>query len=345
MRNMKKISALVLAASVAFGLLSGCGQSASGTTAAKAAATTAKSAAAATTAAAAKTTVAAAKTTAAAAKTTAAAKTATTAAKSGSKKLTKVTLSAQPAAHSLGIYAAKEKGWFEEEGLDVEILSYISGSPQLEAVASNAWTVGIMGPPAGITGSLKNGLTIVGFSVWDQPSQRLFVRKDSDIAKAGTGKVEKYPKIYGTADMWKGKNIICTKGSLGHLQLLATLKALGLKEADVNIIHMDMAAGYQAFLAGQGDAICTWSTFTSDALAAGYVQASSAEDAGLKAPSMVTASEKAMADPELTQKIINVIFRGTMWANENKDEAAKIYYDVCQEAVPLRAQRSYDRGI
>lgn len=246
-----------------------------------------------------------------------------------SEELVKVTLSAQPAAHSMGIFVAKEKGWFEEEGLDVEILTYIAGGPQLEAVASDAWSIGIMGVPAGVNGAANFGLYTLGFSFWDYPSQRLFVRTDSDIAAAGAGALAEYPEIYGDADLWRGKDILCTQGSLGHLQLLATLKALGLTEEDVNIINMDMAAGYQAFLAGEADAICAWSTFTSDLLNQGYIQASSAEAAKLYVPSTIMASEAALADEEISQKIMNVIFRGTMWANENKEDAAEIYYNVC----------------
>lgn len=243
----------------------------------------------------------------------------------------KVTLSAQPAAHSLGIFAAKENGWFAEEGLDVEILTYISGPPQLEAVASGAWSVGIMGIAAGVTGAITYDLTTLGFSVWDYPSQRLFVRADSDIAQAGKGGIEGYPDIYGTADLWRGKDIICTKGSLGYLQLLASLKAIGLTEDDVNVIHMEMAAGYQAFLVGEGDALCAWSTFASDAAAEGYVEASSAAAAQLYVPSVILASDAALADKEVTQKIVNVIFRGNMWVNEHKDEAAQLYYDICMD--------------
>lgn len=243
----------------------------------------------------------------------------------------KVTLSAQPAAHSLGIFAAKENGWFAEEGLDVDILTYISGPPQLEAVASNAWSVGIMGIAAGVTGAITYDLTTLGFSVWDYPSQRLFVRADSDIAQAGKGGIEGYPDIYGTTDLWRGKDIICTKGSLGYLQLLASLKAIGLTEDDVNVIHMEMAAGYQAFLVGEGDALCAWSTFASDAAAEGYVEASSAAAAQLYVPSVILASDAALADKETTQKIVNVIFRGNMWVNEHKDEAAQLYYDICMD--------------
>ena len=98
--------------------------------------------------------------------------------------LKKVTISLQPAHHSLGAFVALEKGWFEEEGLDVDVLVYTSGSPQLEAVASDAWSVGVMGVAAGVTGLLSYDLTCVGFSQWDIFYQNLYARPDSDIAQA-----------------------------------------------------------------------------------------------------------------------------------------------------------------
>lgn len=248
------------------------------------------------------------------------------------KELTKVTLSAQPAPHSLPIFAALQKGWFEEEGLDVEVLTYISGPPQMEAVPSDAWQMGISGIAATVTGVVGYDLTVCGFSVWDHPSQRLFARPDSPIVTAGKGKVEGHPEIYGTADDYRGIDILCTKGTLGHLQLLATLKALGLTEDDVNIIHMEIPAAYQAFKAGEADAFVTWSTFTQQAQEEGWVEVSSAEKAGLLVPSAILANETVINnDPETVQKLMNVIFRGIMWVNDNKEEAAKLYYDVCME--------------
>ena len=244
----------------------------------------------------------------------------------------KLTLSTQPAPHSLPIFVGIEKGWFEEEGLDIDVLTYISGPPQMEAVASNAWQLGVSGITAAITGVSSYDLSVMGFSVWDYPSQRLFVREDSEVYQAGAGHISDYPEIYGTADIWKGKKILCTKGTLGHLQLLATLKAIGLTENDVDVVHMEIPAAYQAFKAGEADALVTWSTYTLEAEKEGWKEVSSAEKAGLLVPSAILANQDVLQDnPEAAQKVMNVVVRGMQWVNENKAEASELYFKICQQ--------------
>ena len=118
---------------------------------------------------------------------------------------------------------------------------------------------------------------------------------------------------------------------MGHLELLASLAALGLTEADVDIVHMEVAAAYQAFLAGEGDMVCLWSTFASDGEEEGLVAVAGAEAAKLYVPSVILASDKAMEDEETTQKILNVMIRGFMWVMDHPDEAAEYYYNICEE--------------
>ena len=46
-------------------------------------------------------------------------------------------------------------------------------------------------------------------------------------------------------------------GSGHHLLLGEYLKIFGLTEADISMVNMDHAAGYQAFVSGQGDLSAT----------------------------------------------------------------------------------------
>lgn len=244
----------------------------------------------------------------------------------------KVTLSGHPSPHTIPTYAALQKGWFKEEGLDIDLLIYISGPPQMEAVPSNTWQLGTAGTPATISGVLGYENVMLGFGVWDHPANMLFVRPDSPIAKKGTGHIPGYPEIYGEPEDYKGLRILCPRGTLAHIQLLATLKAIGLKEDDVDIIHMEIPSAYQAFRAGEGDAVCLWSTFTLQGFQNGWIEASGCTKARFPVPSIIQAVARfEKNDPETVQKIMNVLVRAMMWVNANKEEASAIYYEVCQE--------------
>ena len=242
----------------------------------------------------------------------------------------RVTMSGHPAAHAMPVYIAIEKGWFAEEGLDVDILIYISGPPQMEAVPSGAWQIGTAGTPATITGALGFNNTLLGFCTWDHPQQMIFVRPDSPIARRGKGHFPRYPEIYGMAEDWRGIKMLGPRGTLAHLNAMATLAAIGLTENDVEIIHMEIPAAFQAFKAGAGDAALTWSTFTPLAHTEGWVEASSAIKADFPVPAILQATEKIIReDPETVQKIVNVWFRALMHYQANKPEVIEMYEQVC----------------
>lgn len=244
----------------------------------------------------------------------------------------KVTISGHPSPHTIPTYVALQNGWFKEQGLDVDLTIYISGPPQMEAVPSNTWQLGTAGTPATISGVLGYENVMLGFGVWDHPANMLFVRPDSAIAKKGKGHIPGYPEIYGTPDDYRGISILCPRGTLAHIQLLASLRAIGLKEEDVDIVHMEIPSAYQAFKAGEGDAVCLWSTFSLQGFQNGWIEASGCNKARFPVPSIIQAVAPFIkSDPETVQKIMNVLVRAMMWVNENKEKASEIYYEVCQE--------------
>lgn len=247
-------------------------------------------------------------------------------------QLSELKISGHPAPHSLPNEVAMEKGMFEENGLNVENTYYISGLPQMEAAPSGTWECGICGIPPTINGVLNYGVKIVGFSIYDDAPQYLFVREDSPIYQAGKGNIEGYPDLYGTADTWRGATILMPKGTTAHVLVLATLDALGLTEADVNIVHMEVPAAAQAFRAGEGDVVAQWSTFTYEAIEEGYKPVSTAAAVGLSLPSPILATNEAIEQkPEAVQQYVNTVVEAMQWINDdsNRDELNEIYYNLC----------------
>lgn len=241
-------------------------------------------------------------------------------------------ISGHPAPHSLPNAVAIAKGFFEDNGLNISNTYYISGLSQQEAAPSGTWETGICGTPPTINGTLNYGVKVVGFSIYDDAPQYLFVREDSAIYQAGKGNIEGYPDLYGTPDTWRGATILMPKGTTAHLLTLATLDALGLTEDDVNIVHMEVPSAAQAFRSGEGDVMAQWSTFTYEALEEGYKPVSTAAAVGLNLPSPILATEDAIANnSEAVQRYVDTVVSTLQWINDesNREELVNIYYDLC----------------
>ncbi|WHH60825.1 NrtA/SsuA/CpmA family ABC transporter substrate-binding protein [Petroclostridium sp. X23] len=248
------------------------------------------------------------------------------------EQLQKLTISHHPSTHGLPAYVALEKGWFKEQGLDVDLMVYISGPPQMEALASNAWETGGAGGPGAVNGVVSYDLSILGYGTWDDPSLDIYVREDSPIYKSGKGNIPNYPDIYGKPEDWKGKEFLLPKGTTAHLTLLATLEAMGLSEEDVKITHMEVPAAYTAFKANQGDGVVQWITFSLNAQKNGWKKVSGAEAAGVHIPTCVFASSKILKDrPEVVQKYLDTYMEAAMWINDNPEDAAEYFLEYCTE--------------
>jgi NitT/TauT family transport system substrate-binding protein len=139
-----------------------------------------------------------------------------------------------------------EKGYFKDQGLEVEPILFTSGIPMMQALSGGSLDVAIM------------GAVIANF-----PSR-------------GVGKVFLINNIeYDTATLWarpetkaktiqdvKGKKIATVKGTTAHVFLHAALKENGINSTkDVSIVSMDMAGAVSAFISGAVPFVCTWAPF------------------------------------------------------------------------------------
>lgn len=247
------------------------------------------------------------------------------------KELKKLSISHHPVLSGLPAYVALQKGFFEEEGLDVDMTVYISGASQMEALPSGSWACGGAGATAGCLGTIGYGLSLLGYVGWDGPID-IFVREDSDIYQAGQGHIEGYPEIYGTPETWKGKNILLPRGTTAHLALLATLDDMGLTEDDVTITHMEVPAAQNAFLAGEGDGCGQWINFSLQAESYGWKRVTSSDAAGIGIPNVLFASEDIIRDdPDAVVSYIKGYLKAWYWMEKNPDEASDLFYQYEME--------------
>ena len=247
------------------------------------------------------------------------------------KELKKLSISHHPVLSGLPAYVALQKGFFEEEGLDVDMTVYISGASQMEALPSGSWACGGAGATAGCLGTIGYGLSLLGYVGWDGPID-IFVREDSDIYQAGQGHIDGYPEIYGTPETWKGKNILLPRGTTAHLALLATLDDMGLTEDDITITHMEVPAAQNAFLAGEGDGCGQWINFSLQAESYGWKRVTPSDAAGIGIPNVLFASEDIIRDdPDAVVSYIKGYLKAWYWMEENPDEASELFYQYEME--------------
>lgn len=181
-----------------------------------------------------------------------------------------------PSAVGAPVALAKEKGYFDEEGLEIEMVIFPDGSAINEAVAANELDVACSG--AATVFSLANGEAVLLGDVEMSGGMGIWVQPDSDILTV-QGEIEAYPEMYGSADTLRSKKFICSLGTASQFNVLRYLEQFGLKDSDVTIINMDWSSGVQAFSVGEADAIATFSPYSFQAEEAGGIKCCTFEDA------------------------------------------------------------------
>ena len=235
-----------------------------------------------------------------------------------------VIVSHQPSLHGLPTYLAVKKGWDKADKLDVTVQIYASGPPQNEALASNKWEVGATGSVPGMLAAIRYGAHIIAISNDESETNDLWVRPDSPILKAKNSN-PKYPNMLGSAETIKGKTILLTTASTGHYAVIASLRAWGLDEQDIKLVHMEQAQAMAAFEAGQGDIMQSWAPLDYIAESKGWVKISSGKRAGVVIPGVVLASKKAMEEnPEKVARWLKIYMQGIQEMKTNPGESAKV---------------------
>lgn len=237
----------------------------------------------------------------------------------------------------LPVYIAQEKGLFEEAGLTIEETLFTNGPVQMESLSSDGWDIGCTGVGGVFAGVLGYDAKVVGASNTDDGTQYVFARNDSEIVAAGTGNNSINDEIYGDADSWRGKSILCNTGSVTQYVLIKMLEGFGLTQDDVTFVAMDPATAYSAFLAGEGD-VCvltgsggTFKMLEQDdkytAVASGPLV-----DSGLMCNFVVNKNSYEDEDTYEAMKIfLKVYFETLEWMRNNEEEVVDYCVDMNDE--------------
>ena len=181
-----------------------------------------------------------------------------------------------PSAVGAPVQYALEKGYFKDEGVEIEIVVFPSGAPINEAMAAKQIDVACSGAATifslamGNTKLLADVESSGGMGIWTRPNSPIMTVK---------GQVPGNPEIYGSAATVKGTKFLASLGTASQYNVLRYIERLGLKESDIQIVHMDWGAAVQAFNAGEGDAIATFAPYSFQVMEKGAVMVTTFEDA------------------------------------------------------------------
>jgi len=207
-------------------------------------------------------------------------------------------------------YVAIEKGFFEKNGIDVELTNGGGADKCMSAVLSGQADIGFMGPEASVY-------------VYNQGKEDYVINFAQLTQRDGSFIVGREDDDNFTVEKMKGKTILGgRKGGVPLMTLEYVLKQHGLTPGvDVDVrtdIQFDMMAG--AFASGQADFTTLFepvaSTFELEGK--GYVVGSLGVEAGyIPYTCYSTTKSYIEKNPELVQSFTNAIYEGMVWVQEH----------------------------
>jgi NitT/TauT family transport system substrate-binding protein len=209
------------------------------------------------------------------------------------------------------IYLAKEKGFFQEEGVEVDC------QIQENTQARNAALV------SGETDLI--GITLESIILANAQGLPMQVVGVSDISDGGDGIIAK-KEIASIKDL-KGKRVAFPEGQPSHLFLLYHLDKAGLTAKDITPVYTDDAgkAG-EIFAAGQVDAAVTWEPWLSRTVETGkgHVLVNSKGVKDILIGIFTADRNRVDANSDKLQRFFRGWYRGLEYAQAHKAEAIPI---------------------
>jgi NitT/TauT family transport system substrate-binding protein len=247
----------------------------------------------------------------------------------GPKPLTKVRLSVAPFQDTLLPIIGKEKGWFEQEGLDVEVNLLPWYSVQ-ESLASGSIDVGIsnISSVIGAHHNFPENIYYYGFNTFDN-GFAIMTRPNSGLKAVAQLEKESgnhQEAVKAAIRQLKGKTFITTSKTDMEQVVAYAVRSVGMDfHRDIKVVDMEPDEGLAAFLSGTGDAYVGGIPQRTRALKEGYIELVSGVDLGpSEINGLATTRKFAEGHEEEMLKLIKVMFRIIQHVNSNMDDGGQI---------------------
>lgn len=224
---------------------------------------------------------------------------------------TKMVVGYMPLSIYAPIYVALEKGYYAEEGLDVELQSFTNGTDITTLTATNKLNVGLTGVGPAYWNGVSQGLplTIIapGHSEGNPVASPLMISKKA--CEDGT--------IKSVADL-KGKKVSVNAPGATELWLEKALETGGLTIADVDLQYLTFP-----------DAVTALDSGALDAAIVGEPVATQAEQTGL--------AVRLLSDFPVQNIWPTMVFGNSDWLKANPDAAAGFVKAYLRASADLNA--------
>jgi NitT/TauT family transport system substrate-binding protein len=212
---------------------------------------------------------------------------------------------------SIAFFVAQQKGFFKDEGLDVQTKSFSSPGDGLKPLLS--------GDLDAVLSTADSVLTVV-----DKAPGQLEIVYLTDTS-SGADAILAKKDIKGIKEM-KGKKVAATLGQCNQLLLSKALEKAGLTEKDINLVNMNPDDAGAAFAAGQLDVAVTWEPWITKVSGEkkGHVIFSSKDTPMLILDVLAVNTKGAAKKSAETRAFLKALNRGYEFVLAHKEEAAAL---------------------
>src|SRR3984893_4293886 len=247
------------------------------------------------------------------------------------KAATKITIGLSPFQDTLLPSIGKEKGWFAEEGLDVDFKT-LAWNAVMPAVASSAIDVAVYNT-TGVVSVYNKQPDVLIWYPWNIFAQgaalmgrpNIGLKTVKDFEQGGMSHPE---AVKATIQQLKSKTVVTTMGSDMGKAVVEAARTNGLARDDFKIIDMDPDQGLAAFISGTGDAYLGGIPQRTRLNQEGFLTLVTGPDlAPVPLNGWTTTKGFAEKNADALLKLQHVMFRIIRYTDAHQDEIAKTITD------------------
>lgn len=210
------------------------------------------------------------------------------------------------------IWVAENKGYFQEEGLDLTIREFASGKASFLDMIDGGVDISTLAPtPLVLTSFDRKDFLIFATFANSDDNIKVIVNKDKGI---------------NAAEDLKGKRIGTVPGSSAAFFLATFLTYNGLPESDIELININPPNLPNALYSGEVDAIAIWEPYA-------YNAQKLLGDKAMRLPSseiyretfnLTVMRDFAQENPDVLKRLLKAIIKATTFINTNREETQRM---------------------